>query len=304
MDFLVVSQISIPAKDRTLPAWEYLRSLGHRVWVEHPRGRAVIGKPDIIISMGVTVMEETFLAINKFPDALLMCYNWDVYEFIWEPGHEGKVQAKHASRPNEYNYVRYGELLRQADEIWVPSICTGERTTQWYGLENWHVILSACPWWDYDDIQDDGYALCTLRHLPDPWDTKFEEACAQVGVPYMRTDHDLSWEGYQRAVAHCRFLVSHYYEASTGGLTLMEGYYHGKPVLLSNSHWCGGSDYLGPLAKYFEWGNVDDFKEKLLSMHSHPPVLDRGECQQWIKTRFSDQRMIDDMLERVYANTR
>jgi len=126
MNILVCSKISIPAKDRTLPAWEYLRSLGHTVTVEHPCTLQIDienfgswAKPDAIISMGVSIMEETFEAIRRWPDVPLFCYNWDTYEWVWSN-----------PRPGEYDYNRYGDLLRKATQIWVPSNCTGRRVTQ------------------------------------------------------------------------------------------------------------------------------------------------------------------------------
>ena len=291
MNILVCSRISIPAKDRTLPAWEYLRSQGHQVWVEHPGSDRIPGKPDVLISMGVTIMDETFDALKRWPDVPLFCFNWDVYAWVWTH-----------PRPGEYDYRKYGELLSHAREVWVPSKCTGRRTEQWYGLKNWHVILSACPWWDYDDVRDDGYALCTLRHIPDPWDTMFETTCEDLGIPYRRTDHDLSYTDYQKAVAHCKFLVSHYYEASTGGLTLMEGYYLGKPCLLSDSEWMGGRDYMGDRAMYFRWGDETDFRAKLITMNRNTPALNREDCRRWVTSNYSDQRMIDDMMRRISAN--
>ena len=330
MNFLIVSRISIPAKDRTLPCWNYLRSLGHTVTVEHPDSVPSSEQPDVIICMGVTIMTEAFRAIERWPGVPLMAYNWDVYRWIWEPGQEGKVQAKHKSRPNEYNYLQWGDLLRRAREVWVPSHCTGLRTTQWYGLTNWRVILSACPWWEYEEkckacdghgglryepgllvtacnkcqgtgrvsgIRDDGYALMCLREIPDPWWGVFEECCEELGIPYRCTRHEVSYREYQEAVAHCRFLCAPLYELSTGGLSLMEGYYHGKPVLISSSPWNGGADYFGPRAYYFEHGNCEDFKQKLLALYNRPttPIGHR----EYITENFSDQRMVDDMVRAI-----
>lgn len=289
MNFLICSKVSIPAKDRTLPAWEYLRSLGHNVWVEHPR--YCPGRPDAIISMGVTIMEETFAALARYPGTPLFPFNWDCYEWVWT-----------RPRPGEYDYRRYGELLKQAAEVWVPSRCTGERTRQWWGLKNWHVILSACPWWDWPDVRDDGYILCALREIPDPHWGRFEKACEELRLPYRMTKHEVSYEEYQQAVAGCRFLCSPLYELSTGGLTLLEGYYLGKPCLLSDSPWHGGRDYFGDRATYFQHDDEEDFRRRLKEMYDAPPMLNVAECRQWITEKFSDQRMIDDMLTRVEAN--
>ena len=303
MRILVVSKISIPAKDRTLPAWEYLRSLGHRVWVEHPGSQAIPGKPDVIIAMGISVMEETFDAVRRFPDAWRGFYNWDVYKGILE-----NPRPRTANFVGEPDYKRYGDLLRLANEVWVPSACTGRRTTQWYGLTNWHVILSACPWWDWpaEDIRDDGYALCTLREIPDPWWGKFEQACEELGIPYRCTRHEVSYREYQEAVAHCRFLCAPLYELSTGGLSLMEGYYHGKPSLLSDSEWNGGRDYMGERATYFRHGDYDDFKRQLLALWRTPRARMPGnrECRRWIAENFSDTRMVEDMLRRIQCTAR
>jgi hypothetical protein len=286
MNFLICSKVSIPARDRTLPCWEYLRSLGHTVEVCHPH-KLHTCKPDVIISMGVTIMEETFQAIARFPDAKLFCYNWDCYEWVWSN-----------PRPGEYDYKRYGELLKLATEIWVPSYCTGQRTTQWWRLNNWHRVLSACPWWDYDNVRDGGYILCCLREIPDPqWDW-FERACKEANLPYKMTMHEQSYEAYQDAVAGCRFIVAHMFELSTGGLSLMEAYYHGKPCLINDSEWNGGKDYMGERATYFDSNNFDDLIYKLNKMYTDPlPVM--SDHKEHITENFSDQRMVDDMLARI-----
>ena len=184
----------------------------------------------------------------------------------------------------------------------MPSECTGKRTTQWWGLENWKVILSACPWWEHNDIRDDGYALCCLRQIPDPDWGMFQTACEELGIAYKMTRHTESYLSYQDKVAGCRFLVSHMRELSTGGLTLMEGYYHGKPCLLSDSEWHGGRDYLGDRASYFKQGDMEDFKNKLWRMHSMSWVPDFvPDHKEYITDNFSDRRMIDDMLARIEA---
>lgn len=294
MNILVISKISIPAKDRTLPAWEHLRGLGHTVIVEHPEkvGPILTGRFDAMISMGVSVMDETFAALERFPGTPLFCYNWDCYEWVWTNPRSG-----------EYDYRRYGDLLRLAKEVWVPSSCTGRCNERWWGVKHNHVVLSSCPWWEAkpDELKDGGYALCTLRHLPDKWDTKFEECCADLGIPFVRTDHNLSRPDYEKTVAGCRFMVNHYLEASTGGLTLMEAYHHGKPCLCSDSPWNGARDYFGDRAVYFDHASEDDFRAKLIRMHANPPRPDPAEARRWIEDNYSDQVMVEKMLGRMQA---
>lgn len=285
MNILVVSKNSIPAINQTIPDWESQNN--PNIIVAHPDQIEESFDVDVIISMGVAVMEETWKAIQKFYDASLYCYNWDCYEWVWAN-----------PRRREYDYLRYGELLHLAKEIWIPSECTGKRTTQWWGLENWHVIRSSCPWWEHDNIRDDGYALCTLRQIPDPAWGRFAQACEEVGIPYKMTQHQQSYSSYQDIVAGCRFLVSDLNELSTGGLTLMEGYYHGKPCLLSDSPWHGGRDYLGDRATYFDHTSFDDFKDKLWEMFNTPKNVS-DDHKEYITTNFSSERMVNEILERI-----
>lgn len=258
-------------------------------------------EPDAVIGMGVTTMEQTFAAFERWPKAKRFCYNWDVYAWIWEPGQGGKVQAKHDIRPNEYDYVRYGDLLRMAREVWVPSACTGTRTRQWYGEQiRTHVILSACPWWEHPNVRDDGYVLNALRHIPDPrWGT-LERCCERLGIPCRSTRHELPEEEYRDAVAGCRFIVNPLYEASTGGLSLMEAYYHGKPVLCSRSEWNGAWDYFGPRAFYFTDEVMLEMALRMMWGRPHlfkPP----SDHKEWIKKQFSEERLAQDIMARIEA---
>jgi len=287
MNILICSKISIPAKDRTLPAWEYVRSLGHTVWMEGP-DIELPDKPDVLISMGVTVMDETFRMLEQYPNVPLFSYNWDCYEWVWTN-----------PRPGEYDYKRYGELLKLSTEVWTPSYCTSERTKQWWGIKNTYRILSACPYWDYEDIKDQGYILCALREIPDPYWGRVEEACDELGLPLVMTKHEQSYEDYQKKVAQCKFIVSPLYELSTGGLTIMEGYYLGKNCLLSDSKWHGGIDYMSNRAHYFQHDDYDNLKDKLWSLYNNTPKLNITDCQNWIKRNYSDKMMMDQMLDRV-----
>lgn len=288
MKILVCSRVSIPAIGRTIPEWDSLRKLGHEVVVTgFSSGTFSTFHPDVILCMGVGAMEETYTYANIYPTAKLYVYHWDCYAWVWKN-----------PRPGEYNYQRYGELLSKAEEVWVPSECTGWRTTQWWGLRNWKVILSSCPWWRHDNVSDQGYALCTLRKIPDSWCYEFEKACRELKIPHQRPDHKLSYEEYKDVVAGCRFLVDHYEEASTGGLTLLEGYYHGKPCLVNDSEWNGARDYFGSRAWYFHHDDQEDFRSKLKWMYENPPSIS-PDYRRWIEEKYSDTRMCRDILERI-----
>lgn len=286
-NLLVLTAVPVSGTNRVIGDWSYARFLGYNVtlWPERPRVR-----PDAVVCMSISRMAEAYEARRQWPDVPLWCYQWDAYEWVWSN-----------PRPGEYDYGRWGELLRQSREIWVPSVCTGQRTREWWGLDNWRVVLSSVPWWDPPGpVTDEGYLLCSLREIPDPWCNRFEQACEELGIPYRRSNHTLSWEEYQRTVAGCRALVSHYYELSTGGLTLLEGYRLGKPVLLNASPWHGGIDYFGNRAQYFREGDYADFKHCLQELWTNPPAVP-ADAREWVEDRYDDGRFIRTMLERIHA---
>ncbi len=297
MKILVVSRLSIPATETTIPAWEYAKSLGHTVWVEHPDSPVITEKPDVIICMGVTVMEQTILAIRRFPNVRLAIYHWDYYKCI----KDNPRPSNGRTFRGEYDYHRFGNLLESAIEIWVPSECTGRRVTQWWSLYNWYTILSSVPYWDYSDVQDKGYVYCALREIPDPHWRILEQACKELSLPLVMTKHERDYENYQKVLAHCSFLVSHCHELSTGGLSLLEGYYLGKPCLLSNSEWHGGYDYMGDRATYFHDGDMKDLKYKLAHMWKSRRETREGlsDGRDWVRKHYSDTVMIDKILERI-----
>ena len=290
MRIIVCSREGVSEADQHLASWEYVRSLGHTVWVKPPSWKINKRKlkPHAIISWGVSHMEESFIFHHRYPTVPLFCYNWDCYEWVWSN-----------PRPGEYNFGQYGNLLYRAAKIWVPSHCTGLRTKQWWDLDQWEVIKSACPWWEHDNVHDGEYALCCLREIPDPWWGMFEMACEQIGIPYKTTRHEVTHKEYRDAVAGCRFLVAPLFELSTGGLTLMEGYYHGKPCLINDSEWNGGRDYMGDRATYFKHGDFEEFKRVLMLMQSNTPVVDVPEAREWITKNYSEERMMDDILESI-----
>jgi hypothetical protein len=113
-------------------------------------------------------------------------------------------------------------------------------------------------------------------------------------------EHNLPYEEYQDLVASCSFLVNHYQEASTGGLALLEGYYLGKPCLITDSEWNGARDYFGNRATYFRHGSMPNFKHWLRRMWECKPVV-QPDHRQWIVQNYSSQRMIRNMLERINA---
>jgi glycosyltransferase involved in cell wall biosynthesis len=84
------------------------------------------------------------------------------------------------------------------------------------------------------------------------------------------------------------------YEASTGGLTLLEAYRLGKPVLMSNSYYQGGQDYFGDKAEYFQYDSYSNFKAKLKDMWENPRKVNIEDA-----IIFTDQYTPEKMAESV-----
>lgn len=305
MNVFVVSKGD--AAERDHPLWKALESLGHRVIVDDPtHGSNDAYVPQAIISMGITLMDQTWQAIAKWPHSQLYCYNWDVYEWVWTRPRTQETPGT----PAFLDYRKYGELLRRAREVWVPSDCTGRRTTQWYGLTNWRRILAWAEPWEATNVRDDGYALCCLREIPDPWWGVFERCCEELKIPYKTTLHELGRDEYRNAIEGCRFICAPLYELSTGGLSLLEAYYHSKPVLLSNSPWNGARDYFvkdecrAAFFVYDQSNPTDDrhFKQMLRFMYDDTNEVS-PDHKEWIATNFSVERFARDVHARITAKT-
>lgn len=284
MNLLIVSNLNPKPGDYTQVDW---LGLLPKDW-KHTYGKVSLGETiDVIISMSIATISQVYRAVGMYPDAKLFCYNWDCYEWVWTN-----------PRPREYNYNHYGDLLRTATEVWVPSNCTGEKTAKWWGIKNWHRIRSACNFWDYDDVKDEGYILCALRKVPDKYWGRIEKICKEADLPLHMTHRSLSFSEYQKEVAHCRFIVSDLYEMSTGGMSLLEAHHLGKPCLISNSPWHGGVDYFGDKATYFQHDDERDLKRELTEMYQYTCYL-RALRAKWVTDNYSQKVMVDAMVERI-----
>jgi len=243
---------------------------------------------DVIISMTVNIMDRTLTFHNKYPKIPVICYNWDIYEWVWKD-----------ERGKDYDYKKYGELLKECIEVWCPSQCTVDRLKEWFNLDNGRVLKTCSLYYDKKPI-DGRFVYNPLRAIPDRNYGLFEKACNELNIPYKtRGNTYLPWDEYTENVAQCSFMVSPYYEASTGGLALIEGTYLGKPCLASDSKYCGVRDYMGDRAWYFKHDSYEDLKAKIKEMWENTPKLNIQECQEWVKENYPHYRMAKDMNDRL-----
>lgn len=217
---------------------------------------------------------------RSIPELPIVQFCWDLYPF--------KVEAQ--DDPDRERWQAYIEELKYARCILVPSRCTVERVRQYTG-QSAFVVRSSVGLWEPPDgkVWDGGYVVDVMRYYPgDPNANLCEEVCAELDIPCIVPRHNYSWKEFKRVIAGARLLVSATYEASTGGLTMLEGFAMGKPSLVSDSPMHGGIDYMGCCATYFKWDSREDFKCKLIELYNRPPQLAVETCRRWVEAEFSD----------------
>lgn len=285
MRLLVLSSVSIPEANRYLPDW---RLLPRGFYVDLDRAEQ---RPDVVVCMSINRTQQAFDCLRRWPGIPFFVYHWDCYSWIWS-----------RPRAGEYDYNRYGDLLKQANEIWVPSMCTSLQARKWWNV-TCRVIHPCAPTWDDPNAKDEGYVLCTLRKLPDECDGWFERAVQELNIDHRMPNHGLRYEDYQKLVAGCRVIVSHYKEASTGGLSLLEAYHLGKRVLLTDSPWNGAVEFFGNRAVLFPHDNYPLFRDTLKNVMGNPGYV-APDHREWVREHFSDERMLGEILERLNAHIR
>lgn len=219
----------------------------------------------------------------------LAVYCWDYY--LW--AHNGK----HHNTANSWS--AYAQFLKFADIIFVPSSGQQRRLKELLGLDS-VIVHSGFPTYDLP-ISDDGFILDPLRYYKDDpcWDWA-EKAAKILNIPIVHSEHGYSQEEFRKLVATCSFMTSCVTEASTGGLTLMEGLWLGKPSLVSNSPYMGAKDYLGEMGYYFQYDSFEDLLVKMSEMWSNR-INYREIAQKYIKKNFTYDLMAKKMYESIYS---
>ena len=228
----------------------------------------------------------------RFPEIPTIHYNWDLYPFQL-------MERPDYTRANPDLWDPYVEELKICRDIWVPSYCTTVRTKEFTDRESTVIKTSIRPW-EVASCSDQGYAVDVIRRYPDFNEGATRESCINSSIDLVESWNLLPWEEFKTTIANCRFMISGQYEASTGGLTLLEGYWHGKPSLISNSFRHGGIDYFGDRASYFQWDNHLLFRKALLKMADSPPKIDIDEARTWITKEYSEYAMAERMAKRFW----
>jgi glycosyltransferase involved in cell wall biosynthesis len=238
---------------------------------------------DVILSMNGLSQSPLFNKISSaYPNIKTVMYVWDCYP--WTEYFKGYTEL------NSYT------------EIWTPSNEVILRLKEAYGVDEskCRVIKAYTTFFDSEPnkIRNDKFVYHFARPYNDPNFGITNKACQHLNIPLVRGNHSFTEEKYRDTILSCSFLVTEYMEASTGGLTLLEGYYHGKNVLVSDSIYMGAKDYFGDRAYYFKDGDINDFARMIHYLWNLEYTPDLEERREWCK-QYTIDAMVDRILNRL-----
>lgn len=234
-------------------------------------------KTDIIYCASIVKADKAIDLKNSFPKAKLVQYCWDYYKWA----HDGKHQG--------FNWGRYAQQLAQSDLIIVPSDGQKLRLKELLNLDS-EVVETSIHTYEHA-VSDKKFVLDPVRFYPEENKTWVIDACRELGIHVIHSEHQFTEEQFRDLVHSCTFMTCGYREASTGGLTLMEGLWNGKPSLVSNSPYMGASNYLGKFGRYFQYDDYEDLKKQVKDMWDNPPKIDVEEARQYMQEKFTHDIM-------------
>ncbi len=229
---------------------------------------------DVFYLASIFKLNEAMTLKAQFKKPVVV-YCWDYY--LWN---HGKGQ-----------WPTYAAFLRHADLILVPSRAQQLRLKELLELDS-VVVKTGIPVYE-EEVSDGNFILDPVRYYPEENEKWAEQAAAELGIPLIHSEHQYTAEQFQRLVASCTFLTCAYREASTGGLSLMEGLNLGKPSLVSNSPYMGAVDYLGDKGYYFQYNDFEDLKKQMKFLWETRPKVDGKKHME----EFSYQNMAKNLCE-------
>lgn len=238
---------------------------------------------DVIFCASVAKVSEALSLKNQY-NKPLVTYCWDYYKWV----HEGKH--------NTFEWEKYREFLKICDLILVPSDGQKLRLKELLNLDS---EVCECSVNFYEHKTSDGnYVLDPVRDYPEENLGWVEKACKELNIPYIHTEHGYSEEEFRKLVSNCTFMTCGYREASTGGLSLMEGLYNGKVSLVSNSPYMGAKNYIGKWGRYFQYDDFNSLKEKIKELWLERPVINKYYIRDYCKY-FTHDAFVGRMKEKI-----
>lgn len=238
---------------------------------------------DVIYCASVSKVNEALLIREKFKKPLVV-YCWDYYKWT----HEGKNRG--------YFWGKYIELMGMANIVLVPSRGQQKRLKELLNIDS---IVCECSFTSYKHpVTDGNYVLDPVRDYPEENLGWVEKACSELNIPYVHSEHKHTQAEFRELVINCTFMTCGYREASTGGLTLMEGLYNGKVSLVSDSPYMGASDYLGELGYYFKYDDFEDLKNQIKHLWKERPIVKIEKARKHL-SRFTHEAFAKRLLKEI-----
>ena len=238
---------------------------------------------------------------NRHKDSkIYIFYIWDCYSWALNFNSVG-IKCN-----GSFDWNRLQQILKFCDIVLVPNV--GTQTTLASNLSvPSQVLLPWAPFFEYYNIVDKRYvAFATTTYATDPTSSWGIKACKELSIPYISTaDYPKFFvdnNNYKKLVGECSFLVNTYFEASTGGLSLLEGYNLGKPILISNSTLNGANDIFGDLAYTYEYGSFTELKIEIQRLWGLARVEDREVCQKHCQ-KFTAAAMAKRLQSKIIERT-
>ena len=231
---------------------------------------------DVLYLASIFKLNEAMNLKAQFKKPIVV-YCWDYY--LWNHG--------------KGLWPTYATFLKHADLIIVPSKAQQLRLKTLLDLES-VVVKTGIPIYQ-EEVTDGNYVLDPVRYYPEENEKWAEQAAQELGIPLIHSEHQYSAPEFQKLVANCTFLTCAYREASTGGLSLMEGLQLGKPSLVSNSPYMGAVDYLGDKGYYFQYDDFEDLKKQMKMLWETRPKVDAKTHME----EFSYQNMAKNLCEAI-----
>ena len=247
---------------------------------------------DFLLATGQAELDRWRYFHSLFPHIPMINYTWDFYGWVYE------------DKRGWYDWHGYSEYMQKCVELWCPSNVVIKRLIEHHDesiAEKCTVIKTWARFFDADGIEPKhgDYILGPLRMPFDPNLGWLEKVCKKHDIPLFSSKHKLSERDFHKAILHCRFMASELYEASTGGLTLLEGLQHGKVSLVSNSPYMGASEYLQEHGYYFQHDDFEDFEAKILDLWNSDKV--KNVDLEKVKKYCDDHPTIEDMVQTMIA---
>jgi len=263
-------------------------SEGELGWIEDFRSQNtltddVYSDTQVIILGSIVHQDLAIRARQMYPKIPLVTYCWDFYNWAWD----GK------NKP--YDWVKYRKVLEMSQLVFVPSCAQKLRLKELFNINS--VVIHASVQTYEHEVTDGRYVLDPVRNYPDENLGWVEKACEELGISYVHTEHGLSQEEFRDKVSSCSFMTCAYREASTGGLTLIEGLWNGKVSLVSDSPYMGAVDYIGDYGYYFKYDSYDDLKAKIKELWDNTPKV---EAREYITKRFTPKVFAKRLEEEIY----